>query len=66
MLAGFTQARAGADAAIELLGGLVPALVCFLAFALAATLSPLGAPAAFALATVVALGLWAGLVAVAR
>ena len=49
MLAGFTQARVGADAAIELLSGLVPALVCFLAFfaTLAATLNSLGGPAAW-------------------
>jgi hypothetical protein len=65
VLAGFTQARAGPDAAIELLSGLVPALVCFLAFfaVLAATLTSLGGLAAFGLATAVALVLWAGLVA---
>jgi hypothetical protein len=65
VLAGFTQAHAGADAAIELLSGLVPALVCFLAFfaVLAATLTAVSGPAAFGLATVVALTLWAGLVA---
>jgi hypothetical protein len=68
VLAGFTQARAGADAAIELLSGLVRALVCFLAFfaVLAATLSSLGGVAAFGLATVAALGLWALLVAATR
>jgi hypothetical protein len=66
VLAGFTHARAGADAAIELLSGLVSALVCFLAFfaTLAATLTSLGGPAAFGLATAVALALWTGLVAV--
>ena len=65
VLAGFTQAIVGVDAAIEMLSGLVPALVCFLAFfaTLAATLAPLGAPVAFGLATLAALGLWAVLVA---
>ena len=65
VLAGFTQASVGVDAAIEMLSGLVPALVCFLAFfaTLAATLAPLGAPVAFGLATLAALGLWAVLVA---
>jgi hypothetical protein len=65
VLAGFTQASVGVDAAIEMLSGLVPALVCFLAFfaVLAATLAPLGAPVAFGLATLAALGLWALLVA---
>ena len=65
VLAGFTQASVGADAAIEMLSGLVPALVCFLAFfaTLAATLGSLGGPAAFGLATVAALGLWAALLA---
>jgi hypothetical protein len=66
VLAGFTQARVGVDAAIELLAGLVRALVCFLTFfvVLAATLLQLGGPAAFGLATVAALVLWAGLVVV--
>jgi hypothetical protein len=65
VLAGFTHVRVGADAAIELLSGLVPALVCFLAFyaTLAATLASLGGPAAFGLATAVTLALWAVLVA---
>jgi hypothetical protein len=65
VLAGFTQASVGADAAIELLSGLVPALVCFLAFfaTLAATLGSLGGPQAFGLATVAALGLWGVLLA---
>jgi hypothetical protein len=65
VVAAFTHARAGAGAAIEMLSGLVPALVCFLAFyaTLAATISPLGAVAAFGVATVAALALWAGLVA---
>jgi hypothetical protein len=65
VLAGFTHVHVGADAAIELLSGLVPALVCFLAFyaTLAATLASLGGPAAFGLATAVTLALWAGLVA---
>ena len=68
VLAGFTHAHAGSEAAIELLGGLVPALVCFLAFfaVLAATLTVVGGPTGFGLATVAALGLWAGLVAVTR
>jgi hypothetical protein len=68
VLAGFTHAHAGSDAAIELLGGLVPALVCFLAFfaVLAATLTALSGPAAFGLATVAALALWACLVAATR
>jgi hypothetical protein len=66
VLAAFAQARVGPDAAIEMLSGLVPALVCFLAFftTLAATLGPLGAPAAFALSTVVCLALWGVLLAV--
>lgn len=68
VLAGFTHAHVGADGAIELLSGLVPALVCFLAFfaVLAATLTALGGPAAFGLATAVALALWAALVAAGR
>lgn len=65
VLAGFTQASVGADAAIELLSGLVPALACFLAFfaTLAATLTSLGGPAAFGVATAATLALWACLVA---
>lgn len=68
VLAGFTQAHASADAAIELLGGLVPALVCFLAFfaILAATLDQTSAVAAFGLATAAALALWAVLVVSVR
>ena len=64
VLAGFTQARSGSDAAIELLGGLVPALVCFTSFfvILAGCIDPLGVAAAFALATVGALSIWALLV----
>jgi hypothetical protein len=65
VLAAFAQARVGPDAAIEMLSGLVPALVCFLAFfaTLAATLESLGAAAAFGLATVACLALWAVLLA---
>ena len=61
VLAGFTQAHAGGPAAVELLAGLVSALVSFEAFfaVLAATLGSLGGPAAFTLATVAALGAWA-------
>jgi hypothetical protein len=68
VLAGFTHAHAGPDAAIELLGGLVSALVCFLAFftVLAATLDQTSAVAAFGLATASALALWALLVATVR
>jgi hypothetical protein len=46
----------------------VPALVCFLAFfaVLAATLTAVGGPAGFGLATVAALALWGRLVAVTR
>jgi hypothetical protein len=64
VLAAFTQARAGTDAAAELLGGLVPALVCFLTytFTVAATLEPLGTAGGFGLAAVVTLGLWSVLV----
>ncbi len=60
VLAGFTQARSGSDAAIELLGGLVPALVCFTGFfvVLAALIEPVGAVAAFACATVFTLMTW--------
>jgi hypothetical protein len=66
VLAGFTQAHSGPGAAVELLAGLAGALVCFTVFfaALAALIAPLGAAAAFVLATVAALGAWALLVAV--
>jgi hypothetical protein len=65
VLAGFTQAHAGAAAAVELLAGLTSALYCFLAFfvVLAATLTALGGVASFLLATAVALALWGALVA---
>jgi len=65
VLAGFTHARAGAAAANELLAGLTTGLVSFVAFfvALAALLAPLGVAAAFALATAVALGGHAVLIA---
>lgn len=68
VLAGFTHARAGADAAIELLSGLVPALVCFLVFlaVLAATLTSFGRAGGFAAACVAALVVWSGLVALSR
>jgi hypothetical protein len=64
VLAGFTQAHSGSDAAIELLGGLVPALVCFTSFfvILAACIDPVGVAPAFALATAGALGIWGLLV----
>jgi len=66
VLAGFTQAHTGAGQAIELLSGLVSALVCFTAFfaLLAALIGPVGAAWAFALATAGALACWAVLVAV--
>ena len=65
VLAAFTQARVGPDAAIEMLSGLVPALVCFLTFlaTLAATLGPLSGGAAWLLATVACLGVWGALLA---
>ena len=68
VLAGFTHARVGADAAIELLNGLVRALVCFLAFfaVLAATLSPLGRAGGFAFASAVTLAVWGVLVSADR
>jgi hypothetical protein len=61
VLAAFAHARVGPGAAIEMLKGLVPALVCFLAFftTLAVTLGPLGALPGFALATVACMALWA-------
>jgi len=64
VLAGFTQARVGAPAAIELLSGLVFALYSFLAFfaVLALSLVEVSAGAAFALASAAALGCWAILV----
>jgi hypothetical protein len=57
VLGGFTYARAGRAAAVELLGGIVAGLGAFLAFlvVLAATLGPLDRAPAFALATVAAL-----------
>jgi len=66
VLAGFTQAHTGPGTAIELLSGLTGALVCFTAFfaLLAALMDPVGAGAAFALATAGALACWAVLVAV--
>jgi hypothetical protein len=66
VLAGFTQAHSGAGAAVELLAGLAGALVCFTTFfaVLAATIGPLGAPAAFVLATAAALAAWGVLVAI--
>jgi hypothetical protein len=62
-MAGFTHARRGAHAAIELLAALVLALTCFLAFfvVLAALLTHTSAAAAFGTATVVSLGCWGGL-----
>jgi hypothetical protein len=65
VLAGFTQAHTGPGQAIELLSGLTTALVCFTAFfaLLAALINPVGATAAFVLATVCALALWGVLVA---
>jgi len=68
VLAGFTHARVGADAAIELLSGLVRALVCFLAFfaTLAEALAALSGPGAFGLATAAALTLWAAVIAASR
>ncbi len=67
VLAGFTQAHTGPGQAIELLSGLCTALVCFTAFfaLLAALIEPVGAAAAFGLATLGALAGWAALVAVA-
>lgn len=68
VLAGFTHARVGAEPAIELLGGLVRSLVCFLAFlvVLAATLGDLGRAGGFAFATVVTLAVWVALAAIDR
>jgi hypothetical protein len=68
VLAGFTHVRAGGAAAIELLSGLLLAMVCFLAFftVLAAVLTHTGAPAAFAAATGAALACWSLLVWTAR
>jgi hypothetical protein len=64
VLAGFTQARVGAPATIELLSGLVFALYSFLAFfaVLALALVEVSAVAAFALASAAALGCWVILV----
>jgi hypothetical protein len=63
VMAGFTQARAGGPAAVELLGGLTLALFSFLAFfvVLAALLTTVSAVAAFALATAASLASWAAL-----
>lgn len=63
VMAGFTHARTGAPAAIEFLGGLVPALSCFLAFfvTLAAFLPIAGAGAAFGFAVAATLACWAAL-----
>jgi hypothetical protein len=63
VMACFTHARVGAAAAIELLGGLVMALTCFLAFfaVLAALLGHVGGPAAFGLSAVASLAWWLAL-----
>jgi hypothetical protein len=60
VMAAFTHARSGAPAAVELLGGLVQALVAFLAFfvTLAALLPETGSPAAFGAASAAALACW--------
>jgi len=65
VLAGFTHAQAGADAAEELLAGLVPGLASFVLFfvVLALALPGLGVAAAFAIAALGALASHAALVA---
>ena len=66
VLAGFTQARTGAGAAIELLGGVVFALFSFLAFfaVLALLLVKVSAVAAFAIASAAAAACWGVLASV--
>ena len=61
VLTGFTHARAGRAAVIQLLNGLTLALPCFLAFfvVLAVLLPHTSAAVAFLVATVSALGGWA-------
>jgi hypothetical protein len=63
-MAGFTHARAGAPATVEMLAGLVLALTSILAFfvTLAASLNGIGGAAAFALASVASLACWTVLV----
>lgn len=65
VLAAFTQAHGGSDAAVELLGGLVPALGCFVVFfaVVALGLPPFGTAGAFIAASLVALACWALLLA---
>lgn len=65
VLAAFTQTHGGPDAAVELLGGLVPALGCFVMFfaVVALGLPPFGTAGAFITASVVALVCWALLLA---
>jgi hypothetical protein len=68
VMAGFTHARRGAHAAIELLAALVLALTCYLAFfvVLAALLTHTSDALAFASATAVSLGCWGLLVLAGR
>ncbi len=63
VMAGFTHARSGPSAVIELLGGLVLSLACALSFfvTLAAILVSVPAWAAFAVASAAALACWAAL-----
>jgi hypothetical protein len=65
ILATFTQAHGGPDAAVELLGGLVPALGSFVIFfaMVAIGLSPFGTAGAFIAASLVTLACWALLLA---
>ncbi len=63
VMACFTHARVSAAAAIEMLGGLVTALTCFLTFfaVLAALLGHVGEAAAFGLSTAASLACWLAL-----
>jgi len=60
VMAGFTHARAGAPATVEMLGGLVLALASIVTFfvTLAATLGSADAATAFALASLASLACW--------
>jgi hypothetical protein len=60
VLAAFTQAHGSADAAAELLGGLVPALGCFVVFfgTIALGLPSLGTGGAFTVASLVTFACW--------
>lgn len=60
VLAAFTQTHIGPNAAVELLGGLVPALGCFVVFfaIVALLLPPVGTAGAFIAASAIALACW--------